>query len=75
MTYAAILCREIHEAGWTYEVSLTLTIFIGPIYIAEATKGDGHRYIAQADTELGALMALKKMLDRAADVASGQLPT
>jgi len=64
MTYADMLCREIHAAGWSYGLTAAIFTGIGLLYVADATKSDGHRYVARAETELGALTELKKMLDR-----------
>ena len=64
MTDADILCKEIHDAGWSYGITAAIFHGLGLLYVADAHKNDGHRYVARAETELGALMELKKMLNR-----------
>ena len=61
-TYAEIIAKEIHQAGYSY--SKTQAVVNGQeVWIIDALK-DGKRYVCQAETELTAFMELQGMFRR-----------
>ena len=59
-TYADIIAKEIHEAGYSY--GETQAIVDGQlIWIVDASK-EGQKYVCQAETKLAALMELQGVL-------------
>ena len=61
--YVEIVSDEIYTAGYSVGVVGYIDLRTGrDMYAADANQDDGHRWIARADSELKAWIALKAML-------------
>lgn len=70
-TYTDIICRELAERGWSYGHTRSIDAEGRLLYIADASRGDGHRYVAQAETLLTAYMELRGMTAEAVSLQRG----
>ena len=61
--YSDIIAEEMHKAGWSY--GYTAAFIEGEmLYVVDAHKDDGHRYVVYAETLMTAFMELRKALNR-----------
>lgn len=61
-----------HDAGWSYGITRADFAYIGLLYVVDATKHDGHRYVAHAESELEALIELWGMVAAADEEMDNQ---
>ena len=61
-TYAEIVADEIRAAGYSVGVVGYVDGAGRQMWAADAHRGDGHRHVARADSELGAWVALKGVI-------------
>ena len=61
-TYTDIICRELAERGWSYGHTRSIDAEGRLLYVADARRRDGHRYVARAETLLTAYMELRGMV-------------
>ena len=61
--YFVMIADKIAAAGWTYSYYQAYDKGSREVWIAEAHKDDGHKYIAKAETLLTAFIELGKLFD------------
>jgi hypothetical protein len=67
MKYWETIADRLSKAGWTWGVSSGFTQKGTAIFVTDAHKGDGKRFIIQADEKLTAFLDLDCVLSKQTD--------
>jgi hypothetical protein len=62
MKYWEIIAENLSKAGWTLGFISATTLCGRRIFIADAHRGDGSRFIVQADDQLTAFIELERAI-------------
>jgi hypothetical protein len=66
MKYWAIIADNLKERGWSLGWVSALDLEGRTIWIVDAHRGDGKRFVVRADEKLTAFMELEAMIDTSA---------
>jgi hypothetical protein len=66
MKYWEIIAHNFSKAGWSWGCVSTVDFCGRTIWIADAHRGDGKRFVARADEKLSAFVELESAIHRIA---------
>ena len=62
MTYSEIIADNLSKAGWSWGCVATVDSRRLTIFVADAHRGDGQRFIVRADEKLSAFIELESAI-------------
>jgi hypothetical protein len=62
MRYWEVIADKLHKNGWSWGCCIVVTSNRRVLFIIDAHRGDGRRFVASSDEKLSAFLELERVL-------------